>query len=315
VPVHLVPAGSATCSSPGCLCRHRRPSYPSDMTDPQWAVLRPEAVEVMAGLLLVTGRPMVHDRRAMLDAVFYVAKNGVEWRALPVDYPPHAAVYKFFERWSQRELPGTLVHRLRRRLGRHQGRAPEPTAVIVDSQIVKAADTAARATRGYHGGKKINGRGRHAAVDAEGWLLSVVVTGAQVSDRAGAKLLAIALLNAVTTLKIMWTGSGYDGKPLATWMRQAAGLTLQIIKRSDQPGFQVVSRRWVVERTFGWLMRYRRLARDYERTTAHHEAMIYWSTVLIMTRRLARYKTGTPPIQRWGGDRHKPTPDPDELAA
>jgi hypothetical protein len=108
----------------------------------------------------------------------------------------------------------------------------------------------------------------------------------------------------------MWTDSGYDGKPLATWMRQAAGLTLQIIKRSDQPGFQVVSRRWVVERTFGWLMRYRRLARDYERTTAHHEAMIYWSTVLIMTRRLARYKTGTPPIQRWGGDRHKPTPGP-----
>ena len=85
---------------------------------------------------------------------------------------------------------------------------PEPTAVIVDYQIVKAADTAARATRGYHGGKKINGRGRHAAVDAEGWLLSVVVTGAQVSDRAGAKLLAIALLNAVTTLKIMWTDSG-----------------------------------------------------------------------------------------------------------
>jgi transposase len=163
------------------------------------AVLRPEAEEVMAGLLLVTGRPMVHDLRAMLDAVFYVAKNGVEWRALPVDYPPHAAVYKFFERWSQRELPGTLVHRLRRRLRRHQGRAPEPTAVIVDSQIVKAADTAARATRGSHGGKKINGRGRHATVDAEGGLLSVVVTGAQVSDRAGAKLLAIALLNAVTT--------------------------------------------------------------------------------------------------------------------
>lgn len=124
MPVHLAPAGSAACSSPGCLCRHRRPSYPSNMTDPQWAVLRPEAVEVMAGLLLVTGRPWSMTCGPMLDAVFYVAKNGVEWRALPVDYPPHAAVYKFFGRWSQRELPGTLVHRLRRRLRRHHGRPP-----------------------------------------------------------------------------------------------------------------------------------------------------------------------------------------------
>src|ERR1019366_3670473 len=239
------------------------------------------------GLVLAAGRPMVHDLRAMLDAVFYVARNGVEWRGGPAGLPPpppggklflrlgprgaaatppsppHAAVYKFFERWSQRELPETLVHRLRRRLRVHQGRDGEPTAVIVDSQIVKAADTVGKDSRGFHGGKKINGRGRHAAVDAEGWLLSVVVTGARVSDRAGAKLLAISLLNALTTLKIMWADSGYDGKPLAIWMKQAAGLTLQIIKRSDKPGFQVVSRRWVVERTFGWLLRYRRLVRDY----------------------------------------------------
>jgi transposase len=316
MPVYPFPGRSASsCTSPGCLCRDRRPAYPSDTTDEQWRVLRPEAETVMAGLVLAAGRPMVHDLRAMLDAVFYVARNGVEWRALPADFPPHAAVYKFFERWSQRELPETLVHRLRRRLRVHQGRDGEPTAVIVDSQIVKAADTVGKDSRGFHGGKKINGRGRHAAVDAEGWLLSVVVTGAQVSDRAGAKLLAISLLNALTTLKIMWADSGYDGKPLAIWMKQAAGLTLQIIKRSDKPGFQVVSRRWVVERTFGWLLRYRRLVRDYERRPAHHEAMVYWATIMIMTRRLARYETGIAPVRRWGGDRSHPSPKQDQQVA
>ncbi len=221
---------------------------------------------------------------------------------------------KFFERWSQRGLPGELVHRLRGRPRVHQGRKTEPTASIVDSQIVKAADTVGRDSRGYHGGKKINGRGRHLAVDAEGWLLALVVTGAQVSDRAGAKLLVIRLLDAFDTLKIMWADSGYDGAPLAKWIKTAAGITLEIVKRSDLPGFQVVRRRWVVERTFGWLMRYRRLARDYERRTAHHEAMVYWATLMIMTRRLARYETGAPPIPRWGADR-RPPPEPVPLAA
>ena len=131
-----------------------------------------------------------------------------------------------------------------------------------------------------------------------------MVTSAGVSDRARAKLLAISLLNALTTLKIMWADSGYDGKPLAIWMKHAAGLTLQIIKRGDKAGFQVVSRRWVIERTFGWLLRYRRLVRDYERRPAHHEAMVYWATIVIMTRRLARYETGAAPVRRWGGDRY-----------
>jgi transposase len=106
----------------------------------------------MAELVQVSGRPMDHDLRAMLDAVFYVARNGIEWRALPVDFPPHAAVYKFFERWTQRGLPQTLVHRLRGKLRVHQGRSAEPTAAIADSQIVKAADTVSKDSRGFHGG-------------------------------------------------------------------------------------------------------------------------------------------------------------------
>jgi transposase len=174
-------------------------------------------------------------------------------------------------------------------------------------QIVKCADTVPKASRGYHGGKKITGRGRHVAVDVEGWLLALVVTAASVSDKAGLKLLVIRLFDAVGTLKIMWADSGYGGAPIAAFVKTAAAITLEVVQRASPHAFQVVRRRWVVERTFGWLMRYRRLARDYERRTDHHEAMIYGATVLIMTKRLTRYETGQHPPRRWSGDRNQPT--------
>lgn len=311
MPVYLAAVRSATsCASPGCLCHDRMPAYPSDLSDEQWAVLEPRAREVMAGLTVAVGRPMVHDLRAMCDAVGYVVKNGVEWRALPADFPPWEAAYAFWERWNHRGLPQALITRLRELLRCHQGRKAQPTACIADSQIVKAHDTVPKATSGYHGGKKITGRGRHLAVDAEGWLLALVVTAASVSDKAGAKLLIIRLFDAFTTLKIMWADSGYDGAPLARYAKAAAAITVEVVKRTAPHSFQVLRRRWVIERTFGWLMRYRRLARDYERRTDHAEAMIYWATVLIMTRRLARYETGQPPAKRWGGDRKPPEPAP-----
>jgi transposase len=108
----------------------------------------------------------------------------------------------------------------------------------------------------------------------------------------------------------MWADSGYDGKPLADWMKKTAGITLEIVKRTSPHAFQVVKRRWAMERTFGWLMRYRRLARDYERLPEHHEAMVYWATVFIMTKRLARYETGQPAPGRWEGDRPRPASQP-----
>jgi len=185
VPVYPVSGGSARCAAPGCRCHDRVRAFPSDTTDAQWAVLEPRAREVTAALVKAEGRPMDHDLRAVVDAVFYLVKNGVEWRALPVDFPPWAAVWKFFDRWDPRGLPEALVRRLRGDLRERQGRAAEPTAVIVDSQIVKAADTVGRDSRGFHGGKKINGRGRHVAVDVEGWLLTIVVTVASVRDRVG----------------------------------------------------------------------------------------------------------------------------------
>jgi transposase len=303
MPVYRAAARIASCASPGCWCRDRGACYPSDLTDAQWGVLEPRARAVMAELTVAAGRPMVHDLRAMCDAVAYVVRNGIEWRALPADFPPWQAVYAFYERWNNRGLPQAVAARLRESLRTRQGRAAQPAACIVDSQIVKCADTVGKHTSGYHGGKKITGRGRHLAVDVEGWLLAIVVTAASVSDRAGLKLLVIRLFNAVGTLQIMWADSGYDGAPIAVWVKAAAAITLEVVKRSSPHSFQVVRRRWVIERTFGWLMRYRRLARDYERRLEHHEAMIYWATILIMTKRLARYETGQPPPKRWGGDR------------
>jgi transposase len=313
MPVYPLGASGASCVCPGCLCRDRVPRYPSDLTDAQWEVLRPEAEQVMADLRRASGRPMVHDLRAMLDAIGYVVRNGIEWRALPVDFPPWEAVYAFFQRWSQRGLPQRLVDRLRRRLRVGLGRDAQPSAAIVDSQSVKGAEVVGAASRGVDSGKKINGRKRHLAVDVEGFLLAVVVTAASVGDRMGAKLLVIALLNTCTRLKLIWADSGYDGRPLAEWIRAVANLTLVIIKRTELHVFRIVPRRWVVERSFGWLLRYRRLVRDYERRPEHHEAMVYWATVLLMTRRLARRATDPPVRQRWGQPRPatpRPAPAP-----
>lgn len=304
-------ASGASCACPGCRCRDRVPRYPSDLTDVQWELLRPEAEQVMADLRRASGRPMVHDLRAMLDGIGYVVRNGIEWRALPVDFPPWEAVYAFFQRWSQRGLPQRLVDRLRGRLRVGLGREVQPSAAIVDSQSVKAADTVGADSRGYDGGKQINGRKRHLAVDVEGFLLAVVVTAAGVGDRMGAKLLVIALLDTCTRLRLIWADAGYDGKPLADWVRAVANITLEVIKRTELHVFKIVPRRWVVERSFGWLLRYRRLVRDYERRPEHHEAMVYWATVMLMTRRLARRATDPPLNQRWGRPRPAaPHPDP-----
>ena len=302
---------NTNCATRGCWCRDRAARYPSDLTDAQWEVLRPQAEQVMAELRQAVGRPMVHELRAVLDAVFYVVRNGIEWRALPVDFPPWEAVYAFFQRWSQRGLPQRLVDRLRVRLRVRARRDAQPSAAIVDSQSVKAADTVGAGSRGFDAGKKINGRKRHVAVDVEGLLLAVVVTAANIGDRMGAKLLVIALLNICTRLKLIWADSGYDGTPLSGWVRSVANATLQVIKRTELHTFRVVPRRWVVERSFGWLLRYRRLVRDYERRTEHHEAMVYWATVLLMTRRLARRGSDPPIIQRWGQPRSAASePDP-----
>jgi transposase len=170
----------------------------------------------MAELVVVTGRPMRHDLRAMLDAVGYVTRYGIEWRALPVDFPPWQAVYVFFERWSARGLPQALVDRLRGRIRVGVGRKDLPTAAIIDAQSVKAAETVAAAHSGYDGGKKIKGQKRHIAVDTLGLLLCVSVTAASVQDRDGAVTLLARLREKFSTTALVWADGGYAGR-LVSW--------------------------------------------------------------------------------------------------
>jgi transposase len=288
------------CASPGCGCHSRNPSYPSDLTDAEWAVLEGETRAVMAELVAAMGRPMVHDLRAMLDAITYVTRYGIEWRALPVDFPPQEAVYAFFLRWSRRGLPERLAGRLRGRLRVLAGRGELPTAGCIDSQTVKAAETVGAAACGYDAGKKLKGQKRHIAVDTLGLLLCVIVTAASVQDRDGAHPLLALLREKFSTIALVWADGGYAGR-LVTWAKQVLGLAVTIVKRNDDiRGFVLLPRRWVVERTFAWLARYRRLVRIYERKPEHHEAMIWWATVHQMTRRLTRELAGQPPYGRWG---------------
>jgi transposase len=195
------------------------------------------------------------------------------------------------------------VDRLRGQLRTAWGRSELPSAGSIDSQSVKAADTVGASTRGYDAGKRINGRKRHLVVDSLGLLLTVIVTAASAQDRDAAFRLLALLRQRFSTITLVWADGGYAGR-LVSWAHQVLTLTVTIVKRSDDTtGFAVLPRRWVVERTFGWLLRYRRLTRDYERRLDHHEAMVLWATVTIMTRKLARATSGAPPHPRWGSPR------------
>ena len=179
---------------------------------------------------------------------------------------------------------------LRERIRVAAGRSPRPSAAIIDSQSVKGSEMIGRARRGYDAGKKVNGTKRHLAVDTIGLLLTVLVTAASVQDRDAAKPLLWNLRRAFPSVRLAWADGGYAGK-LVTWARTRLKpkLTLQIIRRPDDlHTFQVLPRRWVVERTLSWITRHRRTVRDYERLPAHHETYIYWSMIMVMTRRLAR---------------------------
>ncbi|MBG0813861.1 IS5 family transposase [Planomonospora sp. ID82291] len=208
-------------------------------------------------------------------------------------------MYAFFLRWSGRGLPERLAGRLRGRLRIRAGRGELPTAGCIDSQTVKAAETVGAAVCGYDGGKKTKGQKRHIAVDTLGLLLCVMVTAASVQDRDGAHPLLARLRERCSTIALVWADGGYAGR-LVCWARDVLGLAVAIVKRSDDVrGFVVLPRRWVVERTFAWLSRYRRLVRVYERRPDHHEALIWWATVHQMARRLARELSGGPPHGRW----------------
>jgi transposase len=265
----------------------RERCYSSDMSDAEWAVVRP-LLPTPAWLEGRGGQPEAYCHRQMLDAVRYLVAGGISWRSMPVDFPQWDRVYAFFRRWLHTGLITEFHDRLRGRVRMREGREAEPTAAIIDAQSVKAAASVPAASRGFDGGKLINGRKRHIITDCLGLLLVVAVTAANVGDREAAVPLLLRLRNLHRDICLVWADGGYTGQ-LVDWCRQKLTFALEVVKRTDDmEGFVVLPRRWVVERTLAWLMHSRRLCRDYETLTVTSEAMIQFSMITRMSRRPAR---------------------------
>lgn len=259
--------------------------YPTDLTDQQWALIEPLLPDPPPG---PAGRPPAHDKREIINAILYINRAGCAWRMLPKDFPPWQTVYWYLWRWRKDGAVDRIHDRLREQVRVKEGReSPEPSAGILDCQSVKGADTVPAATRGYDAGKKINGRKRHIITDTLGLLLLVVVTAACVQDRDGARPALKRPKRRLPSVGHIFADGGYSGQLVAT-AKSAWRIVIEIVKRpAGQKGFQILPRRWVVERTLSWLYRYRRLRSDYERLTQTHQAFVKWGMINLMLNRLA----------------------------
>lgn len=256
-----------------------RKGYPSDVSDEEWALCAP-----YLALVREDAPQREHSLRAVFNALRYVVRSGCEWRMLPNDLPPWAAVHQQTQRWIKSGCFEALAHDLREVLRVAAGRAEQPTAVIVDSRTVQSTPTSG-ARAGYDGAKRRKGAKVHAVVDTLGHLLALRVTAANEQDRAQVGALA-ADVQAVTAehVELAYVDQGYTGA-IPAQQAAAHGLKLEVIKLDHaKRGFVLLPRRWVVERSFGWAARFRRLARDYERLAASLAGLHWLAFVCLMLR-------------------------------
>lgn len=262
----------------------QRQAYPTDLKEKEWQIF-----ESLLPIPSQRGRPQEWPLREIINAILYILRSGCAWRLLPHDLPPWQTVYYHHRKWKKAGLWEEINNQLRETERLSSGREATPSAGIVDAQSVKT--TLVKGKRGYDAGKKVTGRKRHIIVDSLGLLLLVIVTTADVQDRPGGKQLLLSLKERLELprLKLIWADGGYGGNPFRLWVKETFNWIWEVVKRSDDvKGFKVLPRRWVVERTFGWLNNYRRLSKDYEELTETSESFIYLAMCHILVRRRAQ---------------------------
>ncbi|MDP7234746.1 MAG: IS5 family transposase, partial [Alphaproteobacteria bacterium] len=257
--------------------------YPSDLSDAEWALVEPLIPPAKRG-----GRRRSVDVREVLNGIFYVLWTGCQWTALPKDLPPKSTVYDYFSLW---EWDGTLErihHALYVAVREAQGREASPSAAVIDSQSAKGAPKrgASIDAQGFDAGKKVKGRKRHILVDTLGLLLSVAVLPADIQDRDGAYRLLKTARRSFPFIERIFADAGYQGPRMAATAAATGRWKIEIVKRSDAHRFVVLPKRWIVERTFAWISRNRRLARDFERHARTAAAFVRLAMIRIMLRRL-----------------------------